>query len=319
MANISIIIPCYNAQQYILNCLNSFLNQTFKDFDIILIDDCSSDNTIEVVQNWKEQHQFHLSIIVNEVNLGPSKSRFIGASASTSEWLAFCDSDDWYETTFLHDMLYKANVDNCDIVFCGYQNIIGNKKDIHLLKTISHTLSPKEAMSLNVDSLCMSIIKRSIFVSIPHLDVRYGEDMALIPLLICNSQRIGIISEALYNYNIRPGSASLSPSEIMIKSLIKSFSHINTYADNTYFDEKEYLGIRNLIYGSLLNLFKYSYNVSFANSILDDFEVDYPNWYCNKYINKLPYFKQLYILCAKNRFFFMLFILSKIHSLMLRL
>lgn len=318
MAKVSIVIPCYNARDYITKCLDSLTRQSFKDFDVFLVNDCSTDDTEAIIKEYVKKSLLDIHYIQNTVNSGPSLSRYYGAKASTSEWVTFCDSDDWYEDAFLAHMIAQAENEKCDIVFCGYQNVIGEKIDKHPLSDETKTYKAREAMYLNVDSLCMTLVKRSIYVATPQPDLRNGEDLALVPLLIQGATKVGVLFEVLYNYYIRPGSASLSPNEKMIDSLIKSFKHIDTYLTEQFTEEKEYLGIRNLIYGALLNLFKYSYNTTKADLILSDFETKFPSWEKNKGISTLPLFKRVYVKCAKHRLYFMLFILSRFHSFMLK-
>ena len=318
MTKISIIIPCYNAQDYICKCLNGLLQQTYKDFSVVIVDDCSKDNTIKVVEEWVENHSLRVNIISNQKNLGPSLSRYNGAKHCESDWVAFCDSDDWYEPTFLNRMLTKAESSQCEIVFCGYRNIINDKEDNHPLGNKEQTLTSKDAMFLNVSSLCMTLVKREIYINTPQPDIRNGEDMAVIPLLIQRTSKVGALNDILYNYYIRHGSASLIPSNHMIESLIHSFEFINRNIDDNYYSEKEYLGIRNLIYGCLLNLFKFSYDTKKASKIINNFEKDFPKWYKNENIGDLPLFKRIFIQCVRFRLYGALFILSHIHTFMLK-
>lgn len=318
MAKISIIIPCFNAEKYICRCLNGLLMQTYKDFDVVLVNDCSKDATVKTVKEWLRKYELNIQILTNKVNRGPSLSRYNGAKQIHSEWVAFCDSDDWFEPEFLERMIAKAQKDKCDMVFCGYRNVIGSKLDNHPLGDKDLVLTPMEAMCKNVNSLCMTLVKRDIYISTPQPDIRNGEDMALIPLMIQRVRNVGILSDVLYNYYIRPGSASQSPSNKMVESLIKSFDFIHHNLESSYYFEKEFLGIRNLVYGCLLNLFKYSYNTSKANSILRDFEKVYPNWINNKMLDQLSVFKRIYVWCAYHRLYFVMWVLSRIHSLMLK-
>lgn len=318
MQKISVIIPCYNAHDFIIKCLDSLLMQTFKDFEVIIVNDCSDDDTVQIANDWAEHHNLIVQVISNERNSGPSISRVKGAELSQSEWVAFCDSDDWYEPDFLEKMYDKAQRDRCELIFCGYRNVIGKKLDSHALTKEDLVLTPQKAMYLNVDSLCMALVKRKIFIGAPLLDIRYGEDMALVPILIQSANSVGVLNDVLYNYRIRQGSASLCPSNIMIDSLVKSFNYINTYLDNKYKFEKEYLGIRNLIYGSLLNLFKYSYDKKKANELINEFEEDFPFWGKSKTLMRLPLFKRIYVVCAKYRLYFIMYMLSHLHSIMLK-
>lgn len=318
MAKVSIVVPCYNAQNYIVRCLDSLENQTYKDFDIIIVNDCSTDNTIDIINEWNKDNKLTIKLISNTSNLGPSLSRYYGVVQSNSEWIAFCDSDDWFENCFLETMIDKVEFDNSDIIFCGYQNIIGDYIDRHPLSTEPLLLSPQSALILNADSLCITLVRKSIYLNVPQPNFRNGEDMAIIPLLIQKSKSVSVIPEIMYNYFIRTGSASLTPNDRMIDSLIKSYEHIKAHISNNYFIEMEYIGIRNLVYGCLLNLFKYSFDTKKAEYIITLFEKDFPDWINNTYISKLPLFKRFFVMCAKRRCFFFLYLLSHIHSFFLK-
>ena len=104
----------------------------------------------------------------------------------------------------------------------------------------------------------------------------------------------------------------------MIESLEKSFSFIQDHLGSEYQEEKEYIGIRNLLYGALINLFKFSYNKNKANQIVDDFEVSFPMWYSNSNIRELPLYKRVFVKLVSLRTWFMVYSLSKIHSIVVK-
>lgn len=318
MVKISIIIPCFNAEAYINKCLSSFEKQSFRDFEIILINDCSTDNTKQEIQKIKERGTLKIKYIENTKNSGPAASRNTGIKIASGEWISFCDCDDWYESNFLEIMLKQAENEKCDVVFCGYNLIIGTKKIKHTLSNTNKIINSKDALLLNVDSLCVMLVKQEIISQISQPEIRNGEDMAIIPVIITKATQIGIVPSALYNYYIRKGSASTSPSLKVVDSLIKSYDFINSKIDSEYKLEKEYIGIRNLIYGALLNLFKCSYNTKKANEILTYFNQFFPFWYKNPYIHKLPITKRIFIKLAQHKNFMALRLLSLLHQKILK-
>ena len=92
MARISVIIPCYNSEKYIAKCINALSNQTYKDFDVIMIDDCSTDETLKVISDFEKKSPFPMKCLKNEINLGPARTRKFGVMQSNSEYIAFCDN-----------------------------------------------------------------------------------------------------------------------------------------------------------------------------------------------------------------------------------
>lgn len=319
MAKISVIIPCYNAGLFLNKCLESFVNQNYKDFNLILIDDCSTDNTPDLIRGWIDRNILEIIYIRNEINSGPAISRNKGIGASTGEWIAFCDSDDWYERDFLSKMVSNVESHDADMIACGFNVVVGNRTiKSNNISSTKVLLSSRESLFLNIDSLCCILIKRDIIKAISQPDLRNGEDMAIIPLLLSESKKIVVLPDCLYNYYTRQGSASLSPTMKVVDSLVASFEHIYIHLSDNYKEEKEFIGVRNLVYGGLLNLFKCSYDTRKASAILTDFESKYPNWYKNRNIRKLPITKRVFVAFAKYKCFLMMRLFSLFHQLVLK-
>ena len=97
-------------------------------------------------------------------------------------------------------------------------------------------------------------------------------------------------------------------------SIILSFQHVERTVSAEYREEIEYIGVRNLIYGALLNYFKYAKNNKRADEILDAFSEKYPDWHQNKYLNQMPTYKRIFVKAAHGRFYFVLRLLAKLHT-----
>ncbi len=128
---VSIIIPNFNNQKYIAECLDSCISQTYRNIEIIVIDDCSSDNSIEMVKEYQKKDN-RIQLIQNEINLGVSKTRHIGIENSANDWITTIDSDDFYiskekiEKEML--LLEKYNFNKNIIVFSGIVLVDDNGK-----------------------------------------------------------------------------------------------------------------------------------------------------------------------------------------------
>ena len=318
---VSVIIPCYNASSYILRCLNSLENQIFKDFDVFIIDDASTDNSIEVIESYKKQSWLKVNILTHKDNKGPSFSRLQGIKASNSQYICFCDADDWYDDNFLYMMVNEQTRNNADVVFTSFRLSFDSGRSVERLNIYTNDiLKNKNKILIKAsDSLCLMMINRQILLDIPHPQIRNGEDMALIPLIIEKAEKVASVNKCMYNYYCREKSASMVPSMNMIDSLIKSFDFINSHLATKFKFEKEYIGVRNLLYGALINLFKISYNTKKANHILDNFEVDYPQWYNNSNISEMPFPKRVFLFFVRHRLWFMIKFLSHVQILVLKL
>ena len=111
---VSIIIPVYNVEKYIEKCLNSVLNQTLKDIEIICINDGSTDNSLMILKEFAKKDK--RIVLINQENKGQGESRNLGISIAKGEYIAFLDSDDWVEKDFYEKLYNQAVADGDDIV-----------------------------------------------------------------------------------------------------------------------------------------------------------------------------------------------------------
>jgi glycosyltransferase involved in cell wall biosynthesis len=190
MPVISIIVPIYNTQQYLLNCVNSILCQTFSDFELILIDDGSTDKSGKICDSIKDKR----IKVIHQKNLGVSSARNTGLRHATGEYITFVDSDDSIEPNML-EMLYASAINNhSDIVICG----ITPRCNESLFETLSYN---------EYWGPYMKLIKRKAIHHNFDPNTSIGED-----LLFCYQnyhfwQRYSFIPEQLYHYNIHTGSS----------------------------------------------------------------------------------------------------------------
>ena len=112
---ISVIIPVYNAGKYISKTLESVLSQTFKDFELLCINDCSTDNSLDILEEFAKKDG-RLKIINNEQNLGAALTRNVGIDCAKGEYIYFLDADDYIDENYLEVMLEKIEQENCEIV-----------------------------------------------------------------------------------------------------------------------------------------------------------------------------------------------------------
>ncbi|ODG98594.1 glycosyl transferase [Nostoc sp. KVJ20] len=110
---VSVIIPAYNTEAYIAKSIESALEQTLTDIEVIIVDDASSDKTVEVAKSFKDQR---LKVIVNQQNLGAAAARNRALRAAQGEWIAVLDSDDWYAPERLEKLVSRANEINADMI-----------------------------------------------------------------------------------------------------------------------------------------------------------------------------------------------------------
>ena len=123
---ISVVVPVYNVEKYIDKCINSIINQTYKNLEIILVDDGSPDNCGKICDEYaKKDNRIK---VTHKENGGVSSARNIGIKNATGDWLTFVDADDWIENNFVEQLLKIGNQENAEIVLCGYNRVNRNNK-----------------------------------------------------------------------------------------------------------------------------------------------------------------------------------------------
>lgn len=113
---VSVVIPIYNTEQYLCQCLDSVMGQTLRDIEIICVDDGSTDSSPRILAEYADQdNRFQ---IMSQENAGPGATRNLGLSVAKGEYLIFLDSDDWYEPVFLERMVCRAEATGADVTVC---------------------------------------------------------------------------------------------------------------------------------------------------------------------------------------------------------
>ena len=140
--DISIIVPIYNAEKYLKRCIDSLINQTKKELELILINDGSSDNSEKIIKSYKDDRIKYFS----NKNQGIGKTRNFGITKANGKYIMFCDSDDYYELNTCEEFYKKAEQEKLDLVICDFfiETDKGIKKFENEDKAISYILSTLE-------------------------------------------------------------------------------------------------------------------------------------------------------------------------------
>ena len=121
---ITIIVPVYNVEKYLHDCIESILNQTYKDFELILVDDGSKDNSGKICDEFA-QKDYRINTI-HQKNAGEGMARNAGLEIANGEWMVFVDSDDYIRPDYIKDLLKAQNDSNADIVISGMDRVYGD-------------------------------------------------------------------------------------------------------------------------------------------------------------------------------------------------
>lgn len=211
---ISIIVPVYNVEKYVKKCIDSILNQTFKDFELILVDDGSTDNCGKICDEYsKDDSRVR---VVHKENGGLSDSRNTGIELSRGEYLGFVDSDDYIAFDMYETLYNNLTLHNADISVCGIYNCYDGNKYPECSDKMFMVLDTKQALKevligekFSVPA-CNKLYKKSLFDNIKYPVGKLSEDAFVTPTLISNSNKVVVTTEPKYYYVHRKGSITSS-------------------------------------------------------------------------------------------------------------
>ena len=212
MKTIGVIVPNYNSGIYIKKCLDSLLEQEYKVNEIIVVDDCSTDESTKIVKEYTEKND-NIILLENGKNMGVSYSRNRGIENAKSEYIMFCDSDDWYEKQATKRMMEKVEKDSADFVLAGYYITYkdGRKIEVKYNNLNKIEIDKETAISYLPITSSSKLIKKSILeehnIKYPE-GIKNCEELPVIPVAGFYAKKVVYIDECLYNYFQRENSAS---------------------------------------------------------------------------------------------------------------
>lgn len=317
---VSIIVPIYNVEKYIGRCIESLVNQTYKNIEIIAINDCSTDNSLKLVESYQERYT-NISIINLGKNKGVSNARNLGIESANGEYIMFCDSDDWYEERAVEILIETAKENNADFVMANHYITKENKKIIVNISRYfkNKNITKKEIVAYMNLSSSVKLIKRQLFIdnniSYP-TDINRCEEFTVIPVIAYLAKNPIVINDVLYNYYQRENSASNSKIKATTFFYITFERFIEKIDQNKYQEEIEFRAINHLLYGELLVMLKAGATRKEMLEKINKFNKKYPNFLKNKYLKKYNKAKLIFIILLHYKMLFLAKLYAKLHEIL---
>lgn len=175
---VSVIIPAYNASKTIVSCIKSVVNQTYKHYEIIVVDDGSKDDTVVLINNYVEQNNIANLIVITQKNSGPSTARNRGIQLAKGDFIAFLDSDDEWLPTKLYDQV-KLFISNPWLKMSGTNYLIGDQ-NVSLGEKVNEAISFNQLLYKNYFITSTVMCRREVFSQLNfNVNQKYSEDYRL--------------------------------------------------------------------------------------------------------------------------------------------
>lgn len=303
---VSVIVPVYNTEKYLRRCLDSLVNQTIEDIEIIVINDCSPDNSKEILKEYEKKYKDKIKVFHNKTNKGIGYNRNYGIKKATGEYIGFVDSDDWVNET-MYDKLYKkAKEDNLDLVLCNFHKMLEKENNLEEIASseISYfkNTNLKQTPNLLLDvelAPWNKLYKKELIKEITFPENLKYEDTIFVLKAMARSKKIGMVDEKLNYYLVRSKSETTVMNKKVYDILKVSKMMIDELKSHDYYnDVKDYaeaMTIRNLFRYTLQQ--RYQKDKKLANGFIDDafkfLNEEFPNWKQNKIWKKRNILKRM--------------------------
>ena len=241
---VSVIITCHNESEYIEQCVNSVINQNFKDLEIILVDDGSPDNCPKICDEYARKYE-NITVIHQE-NAGLSAARNAGIDLATGKYITFIDSDDYAHPDMLSELKRSIDENSVSLAMCSYLKIYTTNSNQELLCCDGEieVLSDKQGMDMLLNDQTASVAwgklyDISLFETLRFPVGKICEDMFLTPLLFNLAKRIAVDSKKMYFYNQVGESITRSKFNYKMLDMVDATQFWLKYTEEQYEDLKE--------------------------------------------------------------------------------
>jgi len=312
MIKISVIVPIYNTERYLSKCLDSLVNQTLKDIEIIVVNDETPDNSQKIIDKFVKKYKNIKSYI--KKNGGLSDTRNYGIKKATGEYIVFIDSDDYIDLSMLEKLYNSAKENKLDIVTCNCVKVYeDNDNKIVLKSNLNYSDDVVKNYLLAQPMACIRIFKRELFKNNSFKKGIYYEDLELVPRMVNSTKKIGFLDEDLYYYLQRNG--SIIHQKKFNDKFLDIFTVLDTNRDaleKEYPEEIEYMYITHLLRTASLRFLDCNDSSDYLEKINKIIKDNFPNWKNNIYYKKSSWKLRMICRLAYNRQYYLLKLIKKV-------
>ena len=320
---VSIIVPVYNVEAYLDKCLESVVNQSFDNYEVIIINDGSTDKSEEIAQQYTLKYD-HV-ILINQENKGLGGARNTGLKIAQGEYILFVDSDDYIHRDTLMLAYNEAMKKQADIVVFGYTiidelgNIIKTEKGFENAKS---TLKENRELLMCPPVAWNKLIKKDLFVNsgVQFPDRAWYEDLRTILKLYLHAQSFGFVDKSLYFYLKRKGSITnaLKTDRLIeivdaVEDLLNYYKEQNAYEQ--YKDELEFIAVYHAFYLGSVRVAQINYKHPLMLELKQYITQKVPNYMHQKYLYRLGKSRQIVLKLLNKQHYATISLLLKIKGI----
>lgn len=311
MKKVSIIVPVYNVEKYIRKCLESLVNQTLKDIEVIVVNDGSPDNSQSIIDEYVKKYPHIIKSYIKE-NGGQGSARNYGYQKATGEYIGFVDSDDYVSLDMYEKLYNKAISNKSDIVICKYTVIDENNNIKEHQYQFNKINNDKIDYLFNNTGVCNKIYKRNLLKSFEFRSKVWYEDIDFIIKVLLKSKKISSIEDELYYYLLREGSTMNNNNIKKNLDILAAFDSILNYIlENKeyqkYSDEIEFIAIYHIYITAITRIINIKYTKGkkeIINKLIKYMNEKFPNYKNNKYLYLLNRNKRIIYNLIKYKLYF---------------
>ncbi len=313
MKKVSIIVPVYNVEKYIDKCLNSLVNQTLKDIEVIVVNDGSPDNSEKIINKYVSKYPEIVKYYTKE-NGGQGSARNLGFLKSTGEYIGYVDSDDYIDLNMYEKLYNKAKNEDLDIVICENYVVFENSDKIITEPNYFTLDDNRNNAFFGKLGVCNKIYKREIIDNVIFRSKVWYEDLDFTVNLLSKAKKIGYVNEPLYYYLYRQGSTMNNSNIVKNLEILDAFDQIKSNKKDR--ELIELLAIDNIYIAAIVRVINADANKKLKKDIINKMikymKENFKEFKNNKYIKNLPKNRRIIYHLVNIRQFWLIRLIFKI-------
>lgn len=324
MPKTSVVVPVYNVKPYLEKCVSSILRQTETDFELLLVDDGSTDGCGALCDELS--HRDGRVRVIHQENRGLGGARNTGLREARGTWILFPDSDDWLEEDILRKALEAGERENADMVVFGFRTVDGEGKELGCFVEAlpkGSGLSPKEHKEMLLCYPCAwnKLYKRELFqrAGAEYPPRVWYEDLRTTPKLMVRADRVAFLEDVGYNYLQRAGSIMKNSTADRNVEILEAFDDLLPWFRGQgifeeYRDELEYLALYHALLTASARVIRLDRKHPLLQKFWSYLQKEFPNWKGNPYLGRLSRNERLLLSLLKRRQYGLIALLFKLRG-----